>query len=162
MLAAAAQALLVTSLVSAGLAKLVGRDDFLRALAPLPWLPLPLVRAASGAIPALELAVAALLVAVPEVGAWAALVLLLAFSAVIARELSAGRAFHCGCFGGAGARTVGSSSLLRNALLVAAAVAVLVIPYSFASAAALAGLGLGLLLLLAEVGGEVLALGRQA
>lgn len=161
MLAAACQALLFTALLTAGLIKLADRDRFLRTLAGLPWLSLRVARPAARAIPLLELTVAFMLVLAPRIGAGAGLGLLAAFTAAVGRELAAGRRFRCGCFGGAGTRPVGADALLRNGLLVAAALVILVLPYSFAPPAMVTGFGLGLLLVLYEIGAETLDLARS-
>ena len=47
-----------------------------------------------------ELAIAALLVTIPAVGAMAAFVLLVAFTAVLVQVLRSGRVVACACFGG--------------------------------------------------------------
>jgi hypothetical protein len=152
----------VTLLAGASLAKLGGRDRFLRALASLPWLPIRRARIAVWTVPLAELAAAALLVAAPKAGAAASLALLALFSAVVVRELAAGRRFECGCFGGAGGRRVGPSTLARNAVLAAAAVLVLVLPSSRPIGAALVGVAAGFAALLLEVGSETLALERSS
>jgi hypothetical protein len=52
---------------------------------------------------------------------WVAVALLVAFSAVLARSLAAGRRPVCACFGGWSTRPIGPATLMRNALLLALA-----------------------------------------
>ena len=75
------------------------------------------------AVPVAELVVATALVVVPSVGAYAAIALLVAFSLVVVRTLRAHLEVPCGCLGAAHEGPVSSVELLRNALLLAAAVA---------------------------------------
>jgi Methylamine utilisation protein MauE len=151
-----AQAFLVVVLVAASAAKLAGPDRFLRTLTSLPWLSLPAARALTRLVPVAEIGVAALLVAVPPAGAIAALILLTVFTGVVAVELAAGRRFACGCFGGTESRPAGPVTLLRNVLLLAAAVAIVALPRDAEPGAVLAGAGAGLLFLVLEVGSETL------
>lgn len=80
------------------------------------------------------------------------------FTAVVGIELAAGRDFRCGCFGGADAQPAGKSTLVRNALLGAAAVPLMVLPPSTEVGAILVGSALGLTFLLVEVGAETVRL----
>ncbi|HEU4421785.1 MAG TPA: MauE/DoxX family redox-associated membrane protein [Pilimelia sp.] len=108
----------------AALAKLVDRADFRRALREF-GAPARLVGPLAVVVPLMELGVAAGLV-LPGAAWWAAVaavVMLLAFTAVIAVSLARGRAPDCNCFGRLSASTVGRKSILRNALFAAAAVA---------------------------------------
>lgn len=150
------QAFLVVVLVAASAAKLAGPGRFLRSLTSLPWLSLSAARALTRFVPLAELGVAALLVVVPVAGAIAALVLLTVFTGVLALELAAGRSFSCGCFGGTESRPAGPVTLLRNVVLVAAAVAIVAPPRDAEPGAFLAGAGAGLLFLVLEVGSETL------
>jgi len=84
---------------------------------------LPAVRTLALIVPLAEVAVAAALVAVPPVGASAALALLAVFTAVIIRALATGVTVPCACFGSSETgRAVSSLDLVRNAFLAAAAV----------------------------------------
>ena len=77
-------------------------------------------------LPLTELALAVLLVLEPTAvgAAIAAIVLLLAFSAAIARAIRRDERPDCNCFGQLGSRPVGWASLARNAVLAAVAVAI--------------------------------------
>lgn len=77
-------------------------------------------------VPIIELGTAVLLVAAPPAGGAIALVLLGAFSAVIARALGRGVKAPCSCFGAASGRPISRTDLLRNAALAALAIAALV------------------------------------
>ena len=77
-------------------------------------------------VPAAEVVTAVLLVAVPPAGGVVALVLLAAFSLVIARALRLGLTTPCGCFGATSAKPVSSRDLVRNGLLACLALAALV------------------------------------
>lgn len=76
-------------------------------------------------IPCVELAVAASLLLIPQWGAIAAICLLAAFTALLARVLQDGRQVACGCFGGAGTEPVGAQDIVRNIGLLLGAVAAL-------------------------------------
>lgn len=80
---------------------------------------LPRPRALARVVPAVELGVAVAMVVAPVPAAWAALVLLAAFSVVLIRAVARGATVTCACFGGgsgAGAdtRPVSSLELVRN------------------------------------------------
>ncbi len=79
------------------------------AIPTLPW-----VELAIGAALVLQLA--------RPVAATAAIVLLVAFTALIALRLSQGRRPACACFGAWSAKPIGASHLLRNGVLLALAV----------------------------------------
>lgn len=84
-------------------------------------LPAPTVLAS--VVPAVELVLAAGLVAVPRLASFAALALVLAFSAVIGRAVAVGSSAGCACFGGSpGDRPVSILELVRNGGLGALAV----------------------------------------
>jgi hypothetical protein len=85
---------------------------------------LPAPRLLAKAVPAVEAAVTAGLVAAPALAAWPALALVLAFSVIIGRAVAAGSAVSCACFGGAAddARPVSVVELVRNAGLGALAI----------------------------------------
>lgn len=87
---------------------------------------LPAPKVLARAVPVAELCVAAALVVAPRVGAVAALVLLAAFTAVLAGAVRRGVGVGCACFGStaAAARPVSGVELVRNGgLLVLAATA---------------------------------------
>ena len=89
---------------------------------------LPAAGGMARAVPLVELLVAVALLAVPRVGAAAAVVLLAAFSAVLARAVRAGLDTPCNCFGAARADPVSGGVLVRNGLLAGLAVAALAAP----------------------------------
>jgi peroxiredoxin len=107
----------------AAIAKLRDVDRF-RAL--LDGLGVPAPRVVALAVPALELAVAALLVpaASARSAAAAAGTLLLLFSAALLRLLRRGEPAECNCFGARRATPVRPRALARNAGLLAVAVAI--------------------------------------
>jgi len=72
-------------------------------------------------VPALELALAVALLAVPAAGAAAALVLLGCFSLVLVRALRRGGEVRCACFGRATGPPLSWLELARNGLLAALA-----------------------------------------
>lgn len=86
---------------------------------------IPAPRPLARAVPAVELLVAVTLLAAPRAGAAAAAALLVAFTGVLARAVARGLAVPCGCFGTASHAPITTTTLLRNALLVAAAGAAL-------------------------------------
>ena len=103
----------------AGASKLLHRDEFARALAGY-RLARP-VRLVTWAVPLLEIAVGAALIAGLPAAGWVALALLAAFSVALAVELASGSAPPaCGCL--PGSRAPGPLSLVRNAGLAAIAV----------------------------------------
>ena len=111
---------LAAVLAVAGVAKLRRREATAQAFAALGLRrPATLARA----IPIAELAVAAGLVLVPPIGAYAAIALLVAFSLVVVRALRHHVKAPCGCFGAAHDAPISGVELLRNALLLVAAVA---------------------------------------
>jgi peroxiredoxin len=109
----------------AGAAKLVDRRAFHRALGEF-GLPRVLTGPLGVAVPLVELAVAAglLLPGVAWAAAVAAVGLLLAFMAVIARSLARGETPDCNCFGRMSGGQVGRKTLVRNGLLTVAAAVV--------------------------------------
>ena len=119
--AAAACLLLAGTLAVAALAKLADRAAFRATLSRL--VAPPLARTLTLAVPAAELALAAALVCGlgGRLAPAAALLLLLAFTAVL------GRAVPCRCFGAAGDGDP-AAARVRNALLGAAAAALIVWP----------------------------------
>lgn len=154
----ATQWLLCTVLALAGLLKLSDYDRFLRTLTAVAGITPPRARILARTIPGAELAVAVALVIAPAVGGVAAVLLLAGFSAVMVRELAAGRSFDCGCFGGAGDRAASRVTLARNAVLMAAAIGAFTLaPASPTLPAALTGAAAGAVLVLTELSLGVLA-----
>ena len=113
---------LAATLAVAGIAKLRRPRATAAGFAALglPW-PDLLARV----VPVVELAVAAGLVVVPRPAAAAALVLLVAFTAVLARVVARGEAVACGCFGTARQEPVSVVELTRNGMLAVLAVVTL-------------------------------------
>lgn len=81
-------------------------------------------RVAIPLLPWIEIALGAALVVqlARPVAATAALLLLLAFTALIARRLAAGEHPPCACFGAWSAKPLGPGHLVRNATLIVVAV----------------------------------------
>lgn len=73
------------------------------------------------ALPVAEVLVAVLLAVIPWVGAVAAVGLLVVFTTVVARVVRSGSRLSCACFGAVSDRPVTWVDLVRNLLLVAAA-----------------------------------------
>ena len=71
-------------------------------------------RALALAVPALELIAAALLIAVPPVGAALALFLLVVFCVVLARALRSGLRVSCACFGATPDQPISPLDIVRN------------------------------------------------
>ena len=76
------------------------------------------------AVPAVEAVLAVALVIAPAPAAWAAVVLLAAFTVVLARAIAKGTGAPCACFGSARRATepVSGVELVRNAMLAALAI----------------------------------------
>lgn len=91
--------------------------------ATLRRLGIPGAEAAARLLPGVEAAVAVGLVVAPRAAAPVAVVLLAAFTAVLGRALARGLDVTCGCFGAASRAPVSSRTLVRNGLLVLAALA---------------------------------------
>jgi hypothetical protein len=88
---------------------------------------IPAPRLVARGLPVAELALAVALVTVPGPAAWAALVLLVGFSVVLAVGRRHGVTSPCACLGGGGGRhddepATPAAELVRNGLLAAAAV----------------------------------------
>ena len=81
-------------------------------IAPVPWI---------------ELAIGAMLAfdAIPPIPALAAIVMLIAFSALLLMRIREGRRPACACFGAWSARPIGPAHLIRNAVLLALSVVAL-------------------------------------
>ena len=107
--------------VRAAAAKLARPRD---AAAGFDALGVPAPAAMAWLVPAAELAVATLLVAVPRAGGVAALVLLVPFTLVLARAVRAGVLTGCACFGSSSRRPVSGRDLVRNGVLAAMALVV--------------------------------------
>lgn len=159
-MAALLQWFLSVVFAGAALTKLTAYDRFLRALTSLAWLSASSARRVARVIPFVELALVALLLSFPRVGAIAALATLGLFTAVVGAELLGGRDFRCGCFGAAETQPAGKSTLFRNAVLATVAALLLFLPASTEIGAILVGVALGLLFLLIEIGVETTRLER--
>jgi len=103
----------------AGVAKLADRGRTTRTFAAFG---LPAPKILGTAVPVVELVLAAGLVIVPAVAAYAALGMLAAFTTFLVRAVRAGVDVGCGCFGSARDEPVSTVEVLRNALLACAAV----------------------------------------
>ena len=102
-------------------------------------------------LPWTELGIGALLlagVALPWT-AGAALALVVAFTAAVARNLRRGNATPCGCFGESAARPVGTDTLVRNLALCPLAASAAINPRYGGVFAAVSGLVIGLVLIVA-------------
>jgi len=109
---------------------------------------LPSPAALARAVPAAELAVAAVLLAAPRAGGAGALALLAAFSAVLGRAVRAGVTTPCACFGAVTTDPVSAAEIVRNGLLTLLAAAALgatrpVLPDPFAAVAVVASVAAG-------------------
>jgi peroxiredoxin len=131
--------LLAAVFAVAAVAKLGDRRGATRAITDL-GLPQATAPLLAWIVPLVELAVAVMLL--PATTAWrggiAALALLSLFTAAISYNLLRGRAVDCHCFGQLTAAPIGRGTLLRNLLLMAAAVLIVLNPASSASLSALA------------------------
>ena len=87
--------------------------------------PEPVVPVGAVALPALEVVLAAGLIAQPTAtaAAWGSVAVLLVFSAAFARVLRRGEEVSCNCFGSTSTEPIGPSSLIRNAVLAVIALA---------------------------------------
>ena len=79
-------------------------------------------RALASLVPSAELAIAIGLLVAPSIAAWAAVILLAAFTVVLGRAVVGGLDVPCACFGSTRNEPVSSVELVRNVLLVALAV----------------------------------------
>ena len=113
--------------IVAAIGKLLDLEGSRRALADF-GVPVRATRLGGVLLPVAELAVAISLLFVPTArwGALGALLLLLVFGAGVARAMSRGEAPDCHCFGQIHSEPAGRSTLVRNAVLAAAAVLVVV------------------------------------
>lgn len=119
----AGRLLLAVVLGVAGFAKLADRAGARQALAAF-GLPAAWASPLGGALPVVEVAVAALLLwsAMAWWGAVAALALFAAFSAAVAVNLAYGRTPDCHCFGQLHSEPIGRGTLVRNGIFAAVAV----------------------------------------
>ncbi len=118
---------LAAVLAAAGLAKLADREGTGRAVVDF-GVPARFAPPVSVLLPLAELGAAALLV-VPATARWGgllALLMLAFFVTAIAVNLAKGRRPDCRCFGQVHSAPAGWSTLVRNAVLAAAAVFVVV------------------------------------
>jgi thiol-disulfide isomerase/thioredoxin len=113
--------LLAVVFIVAAIGKLLDLEGSRRALVEF-GMPSRAARVGGVLLPVAELAVAVAMLLVPTArwGAAGAFLLLLAFSAGIARAMSRGEAPDCHCFGQIHSEPAGSSALVRNAVLSAA------------------------------------------
>ncbi len=130
----------------AAVAKLADRSGTRKTLTEF-GLPARLAAPGQVALPAVELAIAALLLpaATARWGGLAAAVTLLVFSAAIARSLARGEEPDCNCFGTLHSAPIGRGSLLRNLALAAVAGVIAVAGPGARIGAALAGADAALL-----------------
>jgi uncharacterized membrane protein YphA (DoxX/SURF4 family) len=110
--------LLAAVFVRAGAAKLARPGPTASSFVALG---VPAARATARAVPVVELLVAVALLTVPRAGAISALVLLVPFTAVLARAVRRGSDTPCNCFGSARAESVSAVDVVRNVLLGALA-----------------------------------------
>jgi hypothetical protein len=110
--------------IPAGLAKLLNREAFARAVANYRLLPPAAVRPVARTLPVLELGAGLLLLAGLGTRLVAATlaVLLVAFALAVSVNLLRGRRIDCGCFTGPGPREITWATVARNAGLSAVAV----------------------------------------
>jgi peroxiredoxin len=113
---------LIAVLAVAGAAKLADRSGARKAVRGF-GVPEALSGPVAAALPLIEMAAAVLLLTTvtAAVGAALALVLMLVFSAAIARSLARGEAPDCHCFGALHSEPAGPRMLIRNLLLAALA-----------------------------------------
>ena len=109
------------TLVSAAVAKLRQPD---RTMQDFDALGLPFPRLLARGVPAVELAVAIALIAVPGWGALAAFGLLVLFTALLVSLIRSGQPIACSCFGAVSDEPVSWVEVARNVVLLAAAAAI--------------------------------------
>jgi hypothetical protein len=119
-LGSTAALLLAATFTVAAAAKLRTRAATAAAFADLR---VPAAPVAAVAVPVAELAVAAALVVAPRPGGVAATCLLVGFTAVLVRAARAGTPVRCACFGSTSADPGVAAALVRNGLLLGAALA---------------------------------------
>jgi hypothetical protein len=114
----AARLVLAGVFAVAAVAKLADRDGFRQTLTDLA-VPAALTAPLAALVPAVEVAIAAALIAPPTAhwGALAALGLLLCFCAALAVNLARGRTPPCRCFGALHATPTGAATLARTGAL---------------------------------------------
>jgi uncharacterized membrane protein YphA (DoxX/SURF4 family) len=126
----------------AGVGKLLGRPRTEATLGEF-GVAASLRRPVAIALPLAELAITVGLLpaATAPWAALAAALLLAAFTAAVARTLRQGRQVDCNCFGSLGPSRIGTSTLVRNALLLALAVGVAIAAQDDPGTSAVAWLG---------------------
>jgi len=140
----AAAALLLAALFAWAGARKAVRPDTTAASFRAVGIPAPAI--AARLLPLAELAIAALLVLFPRVGASLAIAALVVFSVVVARAIARGVEVGCGCFGGSATDPVSAADLVRNGFLTVGALLAAGAPRAgFPSLAAAAFVGGGAL-----------------
>jgi hypothetical protein len=123
----ASTGLIAVVLVISGIAKLPATDRTLAAMAGLRVPKILQRRAVACALPILELGIALALLVAPGVArftaALAAVAMLLVFTVLVARAVRAGDEISCECFGALSRDVVDGTTVVRNLVLLAAAVA---------------------------------------
>jgi uncharacterized membrane protein YphA (DoxX/SURF4 family) len=114
--AGACAVVLAALLTVAAVAKLRDRPGTARSFSELGLRP---ARLLAGAVPASELVAAAALIARPAAGGALAALLLAGFTAVLA--IGRHKAAPCACFGSSGSRPVTTADIVRNGILLTAA-----------------------------------------
>lgn len=117
---AAAAMVLAVVFVWAGAAKIVATDATAASFAQLR---LPWPRGLAVVVPLVELALGGALVVGTAAAPYAALAVLAAFTAVLARALSSHQPVVCACFGAARSEPLSGVDVARNGLLAVLAVA---------------------------------------
>ena len=115
----AAAVVLAVVFALAGIAKLRRPSVTARSFAGLG---LPAAKELAVAVPVVELALAVGLLVVPPVAGALALLLLVAFTAVLVSAIRSGKQVGCGCLGSTRNDPVSSVEIVRNGMLAAAAV----------------------------------------
>jgi uncharacterized membrane protein YphA (DoxX/SURF4 family) len=123
-LGTAAAIVLASAFVWAAIAKLGDRAGTEAAFRRMG---LPGAGALAIAVPAIELTVAAALLASPRVGGAGALVILSAMTVVLIGVIASGRGAPCPCFGARRLTPVGPRDVLRNLALMALAIVAAVV-----------------------------------
>ena len=118
-------ALVATVFTTAAVLKLGDRRDAIGTFAQMGFVKDPDSRSALllfAGVVGLELLVAVTLVVVPPIGAIFGLGMLMIFTVVLARTARTRPTVRCACFGSVSQRPIGSSTFVRNALLMLALV----------------------------------------
>lgn len=111
--------------VAASLAKLGDLNDFANQVNHYRLAPVAVVNVIAMVTPWIELlaGLSLLLRVKPRAGAVVALAMLLVFTVAVAAAWARGLDFRCGCFGKAGAQSIGAQKFLENVALSLLAVA---------------------------------------